>query len=317
MSYIGESIGIIKNAPGCGACGPAVQAKSKCSDIGPEWQYSGYGSCDACKFNCVNFGVGTACTAGTHARCKKIQHLGDKTSCCLGNMPTGYPRNTCSPDLSPLSDTCSDIVKNYCSSGDRIFSDDICKSWSANNTQQAFNIKKNYCNPSLINTDSNCRSWVASSEAQGKIDDLMVLNYCQQYSSDPLCKCVMSEITCPNKFDSECIKSGGYKTADMQNVTCPSVMNCNQYINLSPGAKAIATNVEQNCTTVTSGGNNTQPEVIAAKTSKFNSGIWSRKNIIILVIFIVLIIFGAIAAVIFMQEDDKNQNQNQNQNNIF
>lgn len=286
MSYTGDAIGTIKAGSVCSTCGPAIEASDNCSEYGPEWNYNTYGSCGECQFNCVSFGaLGNACTVGTYARCQKFQHTGSPTQCCLNQVPTGYPNVTCDPSYTPLSPGCSSIVQNYCSSGDKIFTDPICQSWASQpqNTQTAFTMQQQYCTVDKISGDQNCRNWVASAPAQGKIDSLMITNYCQTHPTDSLCSCVMSEIPCPNKFDTNCIQKGGYKSADMMNVQCPNVLNCTQFLSLSPGAQAIATNVQQNCAS------SSTPTSVTPTTT-----FWSNYKIVILIIILILIIIIAL-----------------------
>lgn len=315
-NYSGDVLGTVKPASGCGACGPAVQDKSKCSDFGSEWSYNGYGSCGTCRFNCVSFGLlGTACTTGTHANCKKTQYTGQASQCCLGQQPTGYPNVTCDPAYTPLSSNCSSTVQNYCSSGNRIFTDSMCISWAAQNPTQANVIKKSYCKPGIIPTDASCRSWIASSDTQGTIDDVMVSNYCQNNLKDDLCSCVMSEIPCPNKFDSNCIQKGGYKTKDMMTVTCPNVLNCTQFLALSPGAQSIATNVEQNCTSNTnpppSGSGNTDNTDTSSTDIKTKlTDLWTKYKYVIMVFLFIFIIIIAISFAIPSNEEPNNSNIN-------
>lgn len=253
--YSGSPIGTVEISNSCGACGPANPAQANCRSLGPEYTYSGYGGCSECQFNCVNTGiVGTVCTPGSKARCKKTQYLGNTQACCLGQRPPGYPQATCDPSLTPSNSNCTATMQLFCK-GPRLFNNSLCKQWTTSNPSQGFLAKKNFCTLDAINGYKPCRDWVMSSENQGKLDSLMVGSYCQKFPKDPLCTCVMSEIPCPNKFDLNCVQKGGYKTKDMITTPCPNVMNCIQFLSLSPGAQAIATNVNQNCTqkTVNSG----------------------------------------------------------------
>lgn len=281
--YTGDTVGAIKETSDCGACGPAVQDRANCSsEFGPEWGYTSYGDCKACSFNCVKTPLGKVCTVGTHAKCKKNSYLGDKTACCLNNSPSGYPKYTCDPSYGLTSSYCNDVLSSYCSVGNRVFTDAKCRSWAAAFPDQSFAVKKNYCNSDNIAKDSYCHDWVTSAEAQGKIDDIIVVDYCQKYS-DPICSCVTSEINCPNKFDSKCISQGGYKTYDMLTAACPSIMNCSTFVSLSPQAQAIATNVEQNCSANTNSQNNNP-------ASNTNYGyLW------LIMLIMLMIIIGAIS----------------------
>jgi hypothetical protein len=81
--------------------------------------------------------------------------------------------------------------------------------------------------------------------------DQLITSWCQTHPNDPRCSCVMSEMTCPNKFDTNCIRKNGYQTSGMVKTPCPSVMNCTQFLSLSPGSQAVATNVDQTCSSGT------------------------------------------------------------------
>lgn len=284
MAFVGQKVGETRFGK-CGACGPANAASENCSGFGPEYIYVGpSGACGRCGFNCV----GSACTAGDLGVCKKTAYLGEKAECCLDMQPTGFPFRTCDPDIHSLAPVCSSIVQSNCA-GSNIFTQPLCKNWAAKNPDLAFNIKKTFCTSDKIKTDQNCRNFVAN-EAQGKIDDIMVLDYCQKNPTDPLCSCIISEFICPNKFDSRCIQKGGYKTKDMATTVCPSVLNCTQQINISPDALSFGVNVEQNCGSNDTGQNS---------TFKFD------QNIIIL-IFIFIILIAIIFGIIYYM--NKNQN---------
>ena len=284
MSFSGDLLGTIKLGNKCGICGPGIINTDNCSEYGNEWSYDSPGPCGACN------------VLGTFANCKKTRYTGSMEQCCLNKKPDGYPNVTCNPNLNNLAPSCSPIVQSYCSSGDKIFTDPICQQWAANNLNQAFIMKKTYCSPDKIKSDQNCRNWVTSSDVQGKIDDIMVLKYCQTNPKDSLCTCIMSEMTCPNKFDTNCIRQGGYKSSDMMNVTCPNVMNCNQFLGLSPNSQAIATNVQQNCSSTTSSGN--QPNNVTNNPTIPNTNIISillNNNIFLVILILVfLIIIGII-----------------------
>jgi hypothetical protein len=92
--------------------------------------------------------------------------------------------------------------------------------------------------------------------------DKFMINYCQTNTDDPRCSCILSEMTCPNKFDTNCIQKNGYRTNDMAKTPCPSVMNCTQFLSLSPGAQALATGVQQDCTSNVSTTTTTAPSQV-------------------------------------------------------
>lgn len=121
----------------------------------------------------------------------------------------------------------------------------------------------------------------------GDCDSFMVRTYCQQNPSDPRCSCVTSEMSCPNKFDQNCIKNNGYRTNDMKTVTCPDVMNCIQYNRLSPGAKALATNFQQNCSTSTTVGGETTNENTTNEEGSSSAWLWITLVVLFIIITIV------------------------------
>src|SRR5579883_1322655 len=286
-NYSGPPLGTVVNDTVCSFCGPA-NISANCSNLGPEWSYNGAGSCGSCNFNCVNLGAVTPCTIGAYNTCKKTKYLGDLQHCCIGTQPTGYPKTTCDPSINFNSPQCSTVMQNYCALGENIFALPICTSWAAANPDLAFNIKAAYCTQNNIWDDSNCRSWVQ--ENQGKLDSTMV-SFCKQYPTDPLCSCVNSEIPCPNKFDTNCIQNGGYETADMIQNQCPNVMNCTQFLSLSPGAQALATNVEQNCSSTinTGSSSSTTSTTNNAGTSSLIS-LWNNHKVLIIILLIILVI---------------------------
>lgn len=120
----------------------------------------------------------------------------------------------------------------------------------------------------------------------GDCDKYMVTNFCQAYPTDPRCSCISSEMTCPNKFDQNCIKNNGYRTADMQKVACPNVMNCIQYNRLSSDAKAIAVNYDQNCSSSSNSGTSGSSANTTAGMS------WSQIIVWIFIAFVILVAIG-------------------------
>jgi hypothetical protein len=125
--------------------------------------------------------------------------------------------------------------------------------------------------------------------------DQLMMHYCQTTGqNDPRCACVNSEMDCPNKFDKKCIQNNAYRTADMARTPCPNVMNCTQFVSLSPGAQAIATNVDQNCASAQkTGATSTTPPIPAAMPASTSTSshmlLW-----VFLLIFIFVIIIGVI-----------------------
>lgn len=278
--YTGAELGTVTRDPRCGAIGPAVTQRSDCSVLGPEWQYIGPGGNNECKFK-----VGGVSYPGTHAKCRKIQYLGDKAACCLGLQPPGYPTISCNPEYTSTSSTCNEILSENCSIEDRVFSDEKCAKWQLRNPDMAFQLKRSYCTDDRIRTNAYCRSWVMN-EAQGRIDDIMQLKFCQKYPTDPLCVCVMSPIPCPNKFDQKCSSFGGYRTRDMITTTCPNVINCTQLIGVDPDAIVVGTDITQRCAAELG----TAPKPQPPTPEPTPASIW----FIMFVMFVVLVVLAGI-----------------------
>lgn len=121
----------------------------------------------------------------------------------------------------------------------------------------------------------------------GDCDSYLVRTFCQQFPNDPRCSCILSEMTCPNKFDQNCIKNNGYRTNDMKTVTCPDVMNCIQYNRLSPGAKALATNFQQNCSSSSTVNGSTTGVGAENQEGSWSSGLWIMIIILLIIVFVV------------------------------
>jgi hypothetical protein len=132
-----------------------------------------------------------------------------------------------------------------------------------------------------LNDSSMC-----SMSPQTQQCDQFMTAWCQKNTKDPRCSCILSEMTCPNKFDINCIKNNGYHTADMKNTPCPSIMNCTQFQALSPGAQELATNVEQNCSTTTIASS-------SASGGTTTSG-GTSTNMILIIVFLLLVVSVAL-----------------------
>lgn len=131
----------------------------------------------------------------------------------------------------------------------------------------------------------------------GQCDQFMV-NWCQTHSSDPRCSCIMSEMTCPNKFDTNCIKQNGYRTNDMAKTPCPSIMNCTQFLSLSPGAQSLATGVQQDCKSTISSSTDVSanigtPNIGVTPVSDALSS-YSMEYIILIFLFLLIVILASV-----------------------
>lgn len=296
--YSGAPLGTVLSAPGCGDC--ATGNPTNCSGLGPEYgSTGGYTTCGSCQY-----WDGLSWVIGNTMQCRKNQYLGNSQACCAGLSPPGYPNETCNPNYSPSNPQCTSILQPICDYNDHIFSKSYCKEWGLANPSLGFEAKKNYCsslNLPFANSSPQCAQFVQSSSAQGKLDTMMT-KYCKNYPSDPLCSCINSPLPCPNKFDKNCIQNNGYLTYSMINTNCPNIMNCSQFTSLSPGAQAIATNVQQNCTSNTTTGSGSTSSGSGSTSTKKTTSNTTGSNLTIEIVAIItlVILFILLATVIIL-----------------
>ncbi len=242
--------GEIRYTSECGACGPAVQARASCTgELGDEWSYDGYGSCNDCQFNCVSFGLlGNACTVGTRAKCKHVSYLGDKTACCLGRG-SGDPKKTCNPTYNISNPACDGAYIDYCKVNDRILKDPICQNWRNVRPDQSKVILKAYCAAHLDAPE--CKTW-CSTRTDGTCDDIAVA-WCKEHPADPFCSCISSPLTDvkfginPKCVDRKCIDTG-YITSNMRTTACPDITNCEvQSLLENSGVQLAGVTINQQC----------------------------------------------------------------------
>jgi hypothetical protein len=145
------------------------------------------------------------------------------------------------PEVFAADANCAPVLMKWCKNEANI-SDRYCTQYA-----DIYNkAMREYCTPENILSKKMCKEWVLDPHQQGSID-LVMQQYCQQNPGDGLCCYMQSKIPCPNKFDSRCFGTAAYQTLPMTSVTCPDVLNCNQYISLDPSSKAFASNIEANC----------------------------------------------------------------------
>lgn len=254
-----------KYTSACGSCGPAVTAVASCTgEFGPEWTFDGPGECNMCQWGCVDFGLlGTACTAGTKAKCRRISYLGDKTSCCLGNgTGNADKRITCDPALGPASVQCNPAFAAYCAVGDRIMGDAKCIAWKNQQPGAARATVQDYCTANI--GDPRCRDWCSNLAAAGDgTCDNAVRAWCELNPADKYCACIKSPLQNPKLGinpkcnDAKCL-AGGYLTQNMKMTACPDITDCSILIPMSnSGVQLAGVNVTQTCgnkPTVSTGG---------------------------------------------------------------
>jgi hypothetical protein len=221
-------------APSCSVC-PANLYNNCTSLFGPEWG------------NDTSLAEGSGC----RLQCSRVGHsVTDPNICCLGTQPPGYPKSTCDPTLVPGSTGCVETMYSWCTQNETNMVDPKCTS-----LHEYPQIMTRYCNSiDKITNSQLCRAYLSTPEAGGNIDTTMV-QYCNKAPTDSLCCFIKSTIPCPNKFDTRCTGVPAYQTSSMVSTVCPDVLTCNQYISLSPGAKAYATKFDQSCL----GNKNTTP----------------------------------------------------------
>jgi len=75
--------------------------------------------------------------------------------------------------------------------------------------------------------------------------DAIIYDYCQINKDDEICACINSPLEYPDCHDQKCRESGAHITRNMLAKKCPTVIECNQYVNLSDDAKNNVVNVDQ------------------------------------------------------------------------
>ena len=120
--------------------------------------------------------------------------------------------------------------------------------------------------------------------------------------SNPLCACLTSEYECAINFDPSCSTSNAITTQNMRQLPCPSVTNCNQYVNLAPGATAFDTQVQQDCIRAgaISPGTTGVPETSGTSTQSLTSAL----PIIIIILVIILAIIIATIVIVRSRKKD-------------
>jgi len=244
--------------PVCKPC-PATLYESCNNIMGPEWGQDS----------------SVAMGAGCQLQCSRIGYTNlDPSTCCLG-IQSSNTNITCDPTLVPSSVRCQPTMTNWCMNGK--MTDAICTSLPYYNT-----ILNQYCNSvSNIKNNSICSNYIISNP--GKFDSIMT-QYCSAYPNDDICCLMRSTIPCPNKFDIRCESKAGYQTSSMIATQCPSMLTCNQYINLG-SAQQFASNVEENCVGTTNSTSNNWTTTLTQLISTIFSYL---TNIYVIILIIVL-----------------------------
>lgn len=284
--------GQIKYTRMCGACGPAVTARAKCTaEYGNEWAYDGFGPCDMCRWGWLNW------TIGTKAKCKHVSYLGSPTDCCLGR-DTG--KNSCDPDYRPGSAACDSALAAYCRVGDRMNSDNRCIQWGNVRPEGSRQIKSEYC---LANLGvKECQTWCKNETVAGRgTCDNAMTNYCKGAGANSaICSCINSKLADPNIginpkcIDSNCIRSG-YITQNMYNTNCPNITNCDVQMDIiNTGILTANFDVNQECGQTNAPNRDTPSETPLLKREVLGIQLqW-----LLLIIFIIFVAIMMILAVV-------------------
>lgn len=178
---------------------------------------------------------------------------GPAISCCV------FPGPGCDPSLTPISQKCYNDMNNYCQQGNNLLNNERCTQWAQANPTQAADILTTVCGKPNMMYDNRCRNDIFGFE-QGKLDAFME-NYCKTNPHDGLCACINSPMpVAPQVFDKNCMNLGYQTTAMLNDKNSYTYMDCRQYANLSDQAKAVATNISQNCTSTNTTTNQTQAQ---------------------------------------------------------
>lgn len=227
---------------------------------------------DSCKYDSLKNGCRFTCSSGCEkghcaiagfgTKCRRSAYLGSPKDCCLTNSPTvvdapiqpvtgislkgSFSPKTCAPEVrGPSAEGCVSIVKDYCSSGSRIFDDPICKEFCALGDGKHFDYcmeqKSRYCSelsPSEMVNNQFCMPFCKLykndwGDRQPKaFCDTNYQKYCEKNAldnipdnRDPRCSCIINKLQTdlgvrPECFSISCM-SKGYQTLEQVRTPCP------------------------------------------------------------------------------------------------
>jgi hypothetical protein len=256
-----------------------------------EFSYRKGNACTLCAFE-----YGNECDTGVGGGVRPAvyrDHFGAEVkSCCLTQPVNGLINGkACDPALTPGSNECHNHILEYCSVGNNIFYDPVCKQWSNTFKDETWDIKKGKCSSeTAIKSDATCRAFIINEGRQNAIDnmDYEVQNYCLGNPTDPMCTCVQSpdDIPCPNVFNKKCMASG-YVTQKMYDTKCPPYIDCKQYVNITDKSVLTNSSINQDCRMQLS--NDTKPKT-APETPTEPAGISITIWIIIAIVLFIIIL---------------------------
>lgn len=246
---------------GCGPMGTVKNHLQKYIPQNGEYDWAGEGN--TCYYCSIRPGKKMTCSSGCDSKAccsiigkggtyKRTRYLADPVQCCLKSVPT-ISDKTCDPKYrNPKSEACFSAIKNYCIEGDRLFTDNVCQSWCANNQQECFLYKQRLCDKSIAN--KFCKDWCMQNH--GYCDNSFKA-YCDTttINSDPSCACIKSDLIKykynPLCEDRTCIGSG-YQTSSMISSLGSGcqIVDCGVYFDVAAQGSVIFddVNIEQKCT---------------------------------------------------------------------
>lgn len=125
--------------------------------------------------------------------------------------------------------------------------------------------------------------------------DSHITRYCKTVAgkNNPMCTCINSEIPFPNCHDIKC-QNTGHIPNNMRTQSCPTVLNCNQYVNLTGEVQNSVVNVAQYQTcSVDAEGKKQEKTVSKAIEPPPVDNNEPEYNIIIILVIIVLLTVGS------------------------
>lgn len=218
--------GQIKDRGGCNSCGTTPSPRCFPNN---EWTANGHGGC--------GLDIGLFDLPGCQYRCRHVNYSGSLNTCCLGNgnktVQTDAP--TCDPAFTFRNSQCIAALTDYCSLGDRIIKDDLCKNW---------------CQQNLV---------------AGTCDRLLT-SFCSRNTNKPECGCAMpakayagTSIVGPLEcVDKRCNQNPRAIRLSAQKGTACKIVNCVQEgINIDLiDSDNINVNFTQDCDINSGGGDN-------------------------------------------------------------
>jgi hypothetical protein len=139
--------------------------------------------------------------------------------------------------------------------------------------------------------------------------DSYITRYCKTIAgkNNPMCTCINSEIPFPNCHDIKC-QNTGHIPNNMRTQSCPTVLNCNQYVNLTGEVQNSVVNVAQyqTCSVDADGKKQEKTTVKAIEPPVINDEPVVN-NIIIIVVVITIILLLTGSGILYKMKKNKPQ----------